>query len=130
MTPFGLARGWTSVRGLMMGKSRYAVSDRFWEEFAKLLPERVNTHRFGGGRPRRSRRRESRTGEQGRHPPPKPPWRWTKEDLKEAIRALKESIKRRARQQRDKEEEGRHRERMREEEALRRYLERLLQGCK
>ena len=36
-----------------MGKARYAVSDRFWDEFAKLLPERVNTHRFGGGRPRR-----------------------------------------------------------------------------
>jgi transposase len=36
-----------------MGKARYGGSHRFREEFARLLPERVNTHRFGGGRPRR-----------------------------------------------------------------------------
>lgn len=39
-----------------MGTSKYAVSDRFWDVFAQVLPVRVNTHRFGGGRPRRSDR--------------------------------------------------------------------------
>lgn len=39
-----------------MGKSKYAVSDRFWAAFSRVLPKRVNTHRFGGGRPRRSDR--------------------------------------------------------------------------
>lgn len=39
-----------------MGKSKYAVSDRFWGAFSQVLPTRVNTHRFGGGRPRRSDR--------------------------------------------------------------------------
>ena len=36
-----------------MGSRRFQVSDEFWAFFQKLLPERVNTHRFGGGRPRR-----------------------------------------------------------------------------
>ena len=36
-----------------MGTTRYQVSDEFFAFFEKLLPKRVNTHRFGGGRPRR-----------------------------------------------------------------------------
>ena len=36
-----------------MGSRRFQVSDEFWAFFAGLLPKRVNTHRFGGGRPRR-----------------------------------------------------------------------------
>ena len=36
-----------------MGRNRFQVSDEFFEFFEGLLPERVNTHRFGGGRPRR-----------------------------------------------------------------------------
>ena len=39
-----------------MGNRRFRVSDEFWVFFEKLLPQRVNTHRFGGGRPRRSDR--------------------------------------------------------------------------
>jgi transposase len=30
----------------------FRVSDAFWAVFAPLLPPHVNTHRFGGGRPR------------------------------------------------------------------------------
>ncbi len=36
-----------------MGNNRFLVSDEFYAFFEKLLPKRVNTHRFGGGRPRR-----------------------------------------------------------------------------
>jgi len=36
-----------------MGNSRFLVSDEFFEFFQELLPERVNTHRLGGGRPPR-----------------------------------------------------------------------------
>jgi transposase len=36
-----------------MAKDRYQVSDEFLEFFQTLLPKRVNTHRFGGGRPRK-----------------------------------------------------------------------------
>ena len=36
-----------------MGNNRFQVSDEFYAFFEKLLPERRNTHRFGGGRPRR-----------------------------------------------------------------------------
>jgi putative transposase len=32
--------------------TRFRISDDFWAVFEPLLPERVNTHRFGGGRPR------------------------------------------------------------------------------
>lgn len=39
-----------------MGSRRFWVSDEFWSFFEALLPPRVNTHRFGGGRPRRSDR--------------------------------------------------------------------------
>jgi len=39
-----------------MGNNRFQVSDEFFAFFEKLLPRRVNTHRFGGGRPRRSDR--------------------------------------------------------------------------
>jgi transposase len=39
-----------------MGNNRFQVSDEFFAFFEKLLPKRVNTHRFGGGRPRRSDR--------------------------------------------------------------------------
>jgi transposase len=39
-----------------MGNNRFQVSDEFFEFFRKLLPKRVNTHPFGGGRPRRSDR--------------------------------------------------------------------------
>jgi transposase len=35
---------------------RFEVSDEFWRFFQTLLPERVNTHPFGGGRPRRDDR--------------------------------------------------------------------------
>lgn len=37
-----------------MGTTKLLASDTFFEFFQTLLPERVNTHRFGGGRPRRS----------------------------------------------------------------------------
>lgn len=30
----------------------FRISDQLWEELAPLLPEHVNHHRFGGGRPR------------------------------------------------------------------------------
>lgn len=30
----------------------YCVSDELWAVLEPLLPERINTHRFGGGRPR------------------------------------------------------------------------------
>ena len=30
----------------------FQISDELWEVLAPLIPERVNTHRFGGGRPR------------------------------------------------------------------------------
>jgi transposase len=36
-----------------MAKDRYEVSDELFEFFQTLLPKRVNTHRFGGGRPRK-----------------------------------------------------------------------------
>ena len=39
-----------------MAKDRYEVSHEFFEFFQALLPKRVNTHRFGGGRPRKSDR--------------------------------------------------------------------------
>ena len=35
-----------------MNKNRYRVSDELWEKIVPLLPKHVNTHRFGGGRPR------------------------------------------------------------------------------
>jgi len=31
----------------------YRISDALWEKIEPLLPEHENTHRFGGGRPRR-----------------------------------------------------------------------------
>jgi len=34
-----------------MGRSRFVVSDELWEKFQPCIPPRVNTHRFGGGRP-------------------------------------------------------------------------------
>ena len=30
----------------------FQISDELWEVLAPLIPERVNTHRFGGARPR------------------------------------------------------------------------------
>ncbi len=39
-----------------MGSNRFQVSDEFFKFFQTLVPKRVNTHRFGGGRPRRSDR--------------------------------------------------------------------------
>ena len=33
-------------------KNQYRVSDGLWEKIEPLIPEHVNTHRFGGGRPR------------------------------------------------------------------------------
>lgn len=30
----------------------YRVSDKLWSKFEPLIPKHVNTHRFGGGRPR------------------------------------------------------------------------------
>jgi len=36
----------------MNPKESYQVSDELWAKIRPLLPEHVNTHRFGGGRPR------------------------------------------------------------------------------
>jgi transposase len=36
----------------MNPKESYQVSDELWAKFQPLLPKHVNTHRFGGGRPR------------------------------------------------------------------------------
>jgi transposase len=33
-------------------KNQYRVSDELWAKIQPLLPKHVNTHRFGGGRPR------------------------------------------------------------------------------
>ena len=33
--------------------SSFVVSDELWSHIESLIPRRVNTHRFGGGRPRR-----------------------------------------------------------------------------
>ena len=33
-------------------KNQYRVSDELWARIQPLLPKHVNTHRFGGGRPR------------------------------------------------------------------------------
>ena len=33
-------------------KNQYRVSDELWAKIQPLLPPHVNTHRFGGGRPR------------------------------------------------------------------------------
>jgi transposase len=35
----------------MNPKESYQVSDELWAKIQPLLPKRVNTHRFGGGRP-------------------------------------------------------------------------------
>jgi len=35
----------------MNPKESYQVSDEMWDQIQPLLPTRVNTHRFGGGRP-------------------------------------------------------------------------------
>lgn len=35
-----------------MAANRFEVSDALWNWVRPLLPEQVNTHRFGGGRPR------------------------------------------------------------------------------
>lgn len=37
----------------MVKKLGYRMPVPLWEKMEKLLPERINTHRFGGGRPRR-----------------------------------------------------------------------------
>ena len=36
----------------MNPKESYQISDELWAKIQPLLPEHVNTHRFGGGRPR------------------------------------------------------------------------------
>ena len=36
----------------MNPKESYQVSDELWAKIRPLLPKHVNTHRFGGGRPR------------------------------------------------------------------------------
>jgi transposase len=36
----------------MNPKESYQVTDELWAKIQPLLPEHVNTHRFGGGRPR------------------------------------------------------------------------------
>ena len=41
----------------MNPKESYQVSDELWTKIQPLLPEHVNTHRFGGGRPRADDRR-------------------------------------------------------------------------
>ena len=40
----------------MNPKESYQVSDELWAKIQPLLPEHVNTHRFGGGRPRADNR--------------------------------------------------------------------------
>lgn len=35
-----------------MKKNQYRISDELWAKIEPLLPKHVNTHRFGGGRPR------------------------------------------------------------------------------
>jgi len=40
-----------------MGASRFEVSDELWDVFERCVPPHVNTHRFGGGRPRADDRR-------------------------------------------------------------------------
>jgi transposase len=40
-----------------MHKNRYRVSDELWGKIVPLLPKHVNTHRFGGGRPRANDRK-------------------------------------------------------------------------
>jgi transposase len=40
-----------------MSQNRFRVSDEMWEKIVPLLPEHVNTHKFGGGRPRADDRR-------------------------------------------------------------------------
>ncbi len=35
---------------------KWRIPDELWEGIAELLPKRVNTHRFGGGRPRKDDR--------------------------------------------------------------------------
>ena len=37
-------------------RSSFRLSDELWEKMKPYIPERVNTHRFGGGRPPRSDR--------------------------------------------------------------------------
>ena len=37
-------------------KNQYRVSDELWAKIQPLLPPHVNTHRFGGGRPRADNR--------------------------------------------------------------------------
>jgi transposase len=39
-----------------MASSRFSVSDALWSRFQPCMTPRVNTHRFGGGRPRRDDR--------------------------------------------------------------------------
>ncbi len=36
----------------MNSKESYQISDELWAKIQPLLPQHVNTHRFGGGRPR------------------------------------------------------------------------------
>jgi putative transposase len=40
----------------MAGPDRWRIPDELWARMQELLPERVNTHRFGGGRPARDDR--------------------------------------------------------------------------
>jgi transposase len=40
----------------MNPKESYQVTDELWAKIQPLLPEHVNTHRFGGGRPRADNR--------------------------------------------------------------------------
>src|ERR1700741_2750819 len=38
------------------GADRWRISDELWEELKQHIPQRPNTHRFGGGRPRKNDR--------------------------------------------------------------------------
>lgn len=40
------------MQGRAVSPARFRVSDELWEKFRVCIPPRVNTHRFGGGRPR------------------------------------------------------------------------------
>src|SRR4051794_23794566 len=60
--PLGIIGVWFSgwQEGVGMGASkgaqRWRISDELWEELKRHIPQHPNTHRFGGGRPRKSDR--------------------------------------------------------------------------
>lgn len=41
------------MKDVSQSAARFVISDKLWTLIEPLLPKRVNTHRFGGGRPRK-----------------------------------------------------------------------------